>query len=89
MSTKSATLDHEAGYTTEEIERYHDQQDRSARRRRWLLGTGVAVVVAGGAAAAALMYVVRQHPGRPGRPGRHVHLDRQPGRAEPPHYPDR
>ena len=42
MSTKSAALDHRAGDTTQEIERYHDQQERSARRRRWLLGTGAA-----------------------------------------------
>jgi type IV secretory pathway VirB10-like protein len=56
MSTKSATLDHEVGYTTEEIERYHDHQDRSARRRRWLLGAGAAVAVTGGITAAALMF---------------------------------
>ncbi len=53
MSTQSTTQDREAGYTTGEIIRHYDRQDRPARRR-WLLGTGAAVIVVG-ATAGALM----------------------------------
>ena len=48
MNTTSSTLDHEAGYTTEQIERHHDQRARSAHRRRWLLGAGAAAAIAAG-----------------------------------------
>lgn len=54
MNTTPSTLDHDAGYTTDEIIYRHEQQARSARIRRWLLGTG-AVAVAGAAVAVGLM----------------------------------
>jgi hypothetical protein len=53
MSTQSTIQDHEAGYTTGEIIRHYDRQDRPARHR-WLLGTGAAVIVVG-ATAGTLM----------------------------------
>jgi hypothetical protein len=53
MNTQSTIQDHEAGYTTGEIIRHDDRQDRPARHR-WLLGIGAAVIVAG-ATAGALM----------------------------------
>jgi hypothetical protein len=56
MNTKSSTLDHQTGYTTEEIERYYDHQERSARRRRWLLGAGAGAILASGVTAAVLMF---------------------------------
>ena len=87
MSTKSSTLDHDAGYTTDEIQRYHDQQDRSARRRRWLRGARAAVVIAGGAAAAALMFTSSgTTPAVPAAPGP-PRPSTRPCRAAPPRRP--
>ena len=90
MSTKSAALDHRAGYTTQEIERYHDQQERSARRAPLAAGhqrSSDRGRRRGGRSPD--VHRIRQHPGRPCDPGGHVHLDQQPGRAKPAHHPDR